>query len=127
MANECIEPPVVDSLRELGYDVMEVWDWLQLLSIGNEDRDVMKVATDLNRIIVTYDKQATSFGDDVGPGLVVSRHNPTDFDEVARYIDVSLRAVGLARVPGSLAIIEPGRVRGRDSSGGRIDVTVRNR
>ena len=124
LANECLGPEEVASLRALGYDVDEVWNWVAL-GHGREDPDVLAIGRRLGRVVVTYDTKGRSFdeGGDPGAGLVICRYAPEP-PRVGAYVDVSLRAVGLDTVPGSHLVIEPGRVRVINPT--RAEITVRN-
>ncbi len=52
LVDEGVEKPIVDALRELGHDVL----WVAQHQPGLSDTQVIQLATQDDRLLVTYDK-----------------------------------------------------------------------
>ncbi len=52
LTDENIDPDVVQGLRELGFDVLDV---VEVNLVGSTDLEILRYATSRNRIVVTHD------------------------------------------------------------------------
>ena len=109
LANECIEPRVLEHLNALGVDAIGL---LELnCGPGLRDRAVLKLAEESGRVLLTYDRTGFPFDDVVEAGhsvIVVSPPLP-DFRSTAERVAAAARDL---RGP-ALVVIEPGRIRTR--------------
>ena len=114
LVNECVELPVTALLRASGLDIVSILDYCQP---GEDDRTVLKTASGLGRILLTYDRRGYDFGalDEHHSGLAIVNCRVTDFSVRAELIVKSVLAVQIN--PGNIYVMEPGRVRVHKSDG----------
>lgn len=123
LVNECVELPVTALLRASGFDVVTILDYCQP---GADDRTVLQTASDLGRILLTYDRQGRDFGalDAHHSGLAIVNCRVTNFSVLARIIVQSFMAVQIS--PGNIYVMEPSRVRVHKSDGSSELLLVSN-
>ena len=121
LGNQCLEPQVLEHLRALGFDIVPL---VELTGTGDlDDAAVLGVARWHGRAVLTYDKNACDFDaldNSDSPGLLVVRDIGLDFERIARRVALALDAVGRDAIAGAVVVIEPGRVRLRNSAGRTI-------
>ena len=124
VANECVELPVTKLLRASGFDVVTILDYCQQ---GADDRTVLRTASGLGRILLTYDRQGRDFGAlhaHDHSGLAIVNCRVTDFSVLAELIVKSFMAVQIN--PGNIYVMEPRRVRVHKSDGSSEQFLVSN-
>ena len=118
IGDQCIEPQVLECLQDRGIDIVPL---VELTGTGDlDDADVLAVAHQCQRALLTYDKDATDFGaldNPKSPRLVVVRDRGTNFDSMARRIARALHTKDNDTVAGTVMVIEAGRTRVRDAGG----------
>lgn len=117
LANECVEAQVVAHLRESGVKIDPTLDFIHS---GSYDPEVLDLGRALRRPVITYDRNAFDFealDDEESPGLIIVRCETIDFEFLADLIVRGLNRLDPAQVPGSVIVVEPTRIRLRDSDG----------
>ena len=101
----------VDRLKELGHDVITV---KELGMARASDEDLLRVAEDQNRILVTRDKdfgEFLFFKDKISAGVIFLRVTPGTLSAVHRQLDKTLQEHGQEELMHCFSVIEPGRHR----------------
>jgi predicted nuclease of predicted toxin-antitoxin system len=109
-ADECVAAEIVQELRAYGLDVTYA---KEVCRRGSPDPEVLRMATDGGRVLITHDlgfgELAVRQGQPATGVIILSLYAlPTGVRE--RYAAEQIRALGDG-VLGQLAVIEPGRVR----------------
>lgn len=111
VADEDIEPPVVEVLRAAGHDVVAIYE----AAAGVSDSDLLSRASAEGRILLTYDKD---FGELVfrlglaSSGIVLIRLTTRDAMERAQHIRRVLPALE-ERAPGHFVVVSDSVMRTR--------------
>jgi predicted nuclease of predicted toxin-antitoxin system len=116
-AGECVAAEIVRELRASGLDVA----YAKELCPGSPDPEVLRLATDGGRVLITHDlgfgELAVRLGQPAAGVVILSLYAlPAGARE--RYAAEQIRALGDG-VLGRLAVVEPGRVRLRPLPGRR--------
>ena len=118
LANQCIEPQVLAHLGDLGFDVVPL---VEITGTGDLDDDVvLRIAAYANRALLTYDKSAEDFealDNPDSPGLIIVRNRIGSFESIAQRVATAFDSIDASDLPGSIVVIEPGRMRLRHSDG----------
>ena len=105
-------------MRDLGLDIVPLVD---ITGTGDLDDDiVLSVAGYHNRTLLTYDKSAEDFealDNPDSPGLIIVRNRTGSFENIAQRVVTALDSIDATDLTGSIAVIEPGRMRLRNSDG----------
>ena len=115
LADENVEQPIVDALREAGHDVL----CISHVGPGASDSDVFRLAATEARLILTNDKD---FGElayrerRVAAGVVLLRLESESGAEKARRLTAILPSL-MDRLPGHFAVLTDHGVRLRPLSG----------
>jgi predicted nuclease of predicted toxin-antitoxin system len=113
LTDENIYPPMVAVLRELGHDVFDIKEQ-QLFGI--DDDQVIKMAHEQNRILITLDKGFSNillYQPGTHPGIIVLRVWRLTITKATDILRHFIEGISEVRLAGKLAIVEPSRVRFR--------------
>lgn len=111
VADECCDVPFVSGLRADGHDVV----FIREVAPGADDRTVLQLAVNEERILVTEDKD---FGELVvrfdlpAYGIVLVRMNPADSDGKLQRVRSAIESHG-ERFAGSFVVIDEFKIRFR--------------
>jgi predicted nuclease of predicted toxin-antitoxin system len=111
LADECVDEPLVNGLRADGHDVT----YIREIAAGSDDRSVLKLAADQNRILLTEDKD---FGELVvrlampAYGIVFLRMDPADRAAKLERLREVIQEYS-DRLAGSLVVVDEAKVRFR--------------
>ena len=97
-------------LKHLGHDVVRV---SQLGLSAADDADILRVARDESRILVTRDRDfgALVFVRHAGPGILYLRILPSSQDAVHNELERVLTTCTETELQASFVVVEPGRHR----------------
>lgn len=93
LADENFDFPVVAKLKEKGYDVITLVD-LNLVNLGIPDEEVLKLATQLHRAVITINRRdfiKLHRANDEHAGIIVCTRNP-NIEEFAQAVHETLAA-----------------------------------
>jgi len=113
LTDENIYPPMVTMLRELGHDVFDVKEQ-QLFGI--QDEQVMEMAREQNRMLITLDKGFSNIllhPPGTHPGMIVLRVWRLTITKATEILRQFIESTSEDQLTGKLAIVEPARVRFR--------------
>jgi len=106
LVDENVPPPVVDLLREKGFDVKEVRD----LSIsGTSNGLIMGLARQEQRVLVTFDKHFSDilrYPLDSHFGVIRIRIHPPLLSDIIRSLEHFLQKFDLATIRRTLIVLE---------------------
>jgi predicted nuclease of predicted toxin-antitoxin system len=109
LANENIAGAIVDALRERGHDVT----WVLADAPGNSDPDILRRATDEDRIVLTFDKD---FGElafrarmPATAGIILLRPGAVNPTLLASFVVAAIESRD--DWAGHFSVVEPDRVR----------------
>jgi len=111
LADENVEAPVIQALRDLGHEVLEV----RRLKPGAGDDAVVSLAVARTCVLVTNDKDFGEFVFLQGkriPGALLLRLRGISGEEKAPVVRAAVRGAD-ARFMGYFVVVESGRVRSR--------------
>lgn len=115
LADEGVDKPIVDQLRQSGFDVHYVLETHQ----GSDDETVLSLANEECRILLTQDKD---FGELVyrlqkaHEGVILIRLGPTPAPEKAYIVNVALMQHG-ERLDKAFTVIQANAIRIRKQNG----------
>ncbi len=113
VADESVDRPIIDRLREDGHSVTSVAE----MSQGAPDPDVLRLATEAGVVLITAD---TDFGELVfsatqaSAGVLLLRLKGLSPATKAVITSNAIQTHG-DRLPGKFVVVEPGRVRVRST------------
>jgi len=112
LADENIYEEIVEFLRKSGHDIE---DLKELRKFGIADEEVLKLAIEKKRMLVTQD---TDFADlrflpRKNPGLIVIRVKPATIENITLALGDLLKRIKPTRFKNSLVILEEDKIRVR--------------
>ncbi len=111
LTDENIYPQMVEAIRCLSHDVLDIKEQ-NLFSIP--DSDIIQIAEDTNRILITYDKDFSNiliYPPSQYPGIIVLRLSRLLIKDAIRQLTSFIEELSEEKIKGRLAIVEPDRVR----------------
>jgi len=113
LTDENVYPQIVESIRQLSHDVLDIKEQ-NLFSIS--DGDVIKMAQNTGRILITFDKDFSNiimYPPCQYPGIIVLRLSRLMIEDAVNQLIEFIRRLSVEQINGKLAIVEPDRVRFR--------------
>lgn len=112
LADENVPFPTIRLLREAGFDIEAIIE----VARGSSDHEVLHLATEHDRIIVTFDRDFGELvyrrGSSVPPGIIYLRLSPADPEEPGRVL-MKLFTMAEVQFEGRFTVVHPDRVRQR--------------
>ena len=113
LTDENIYPQMVEAIRRLSHDVLDIKEQ-NLFSIP--DSDIIQIAQDTKRILITYDKDFSNiliYPPSHYYGIIVLRLSRLIIKDAIRQLTSFIKELSEEKIKGRLAIVEPDRVRFR--------------
>ncbi len=113
LTDENIYPQMVKAIRCLSYDVLDIKE--QNL-FGISDNDLIKMAHDTGRILITFDKDFSNiimYPPCKYHGIIVLRLSKMIIENAVNHLIEFIKNLSAEQIDGRLAILEPDRVRFR--------------
>lgn len=111
LADENVSPSLVNELRDKGYNIKDI---KEEKLFGISDKDVLKLAFNENRIVITHDKDFASllsYGSIKHKGVILLRFVNQSPKNVIRFFIPVLGQLREKKIKGSLIIISEDYIR----------------
>jgi predicted nuclease of predicted toxin-antitoxin system len=109
LANENIPQIAVTALIDLGHDII----WIRAMAPGSTDQEVLRLAQDENRVLITFDKD---FGElaikenlPASSGIILLRISTHSPESIASVIQAAFQTRN--DWPGHFSVVEDERIR----------------
>ncbi len=113
LTDENIYPQMVEAIRRLSHDVLDIKEQ-NLFSIP--DSDIIQIAQDTKRILITYDKDFSNiliYPPSQYFGIIVLRLSRLMIKDAISQLVSFIEELSEEKIKGGLAIVEPDRVKFR--------------
>jgi len=113
LTDENVYSQMVKAIRSLSYDVLDI---KEKEMYGTEDKDIIQIAKDSERILIALDKDFSNilnYPPSRHYGIIVLRLSRLTINGATRRLIEFLETLTEERIRGKLAIVEPGCVRFR--------------
>lgn len=109
LADECVDKPIVDHLRDCGYSVLYVAE----MSAGISDDEVLRLANEKSAILLTSDKDFGEFifrQQRLNQGIILIRMSKLSSEQQAKVVADVIKN-HLSEIPQAFTVISPGIAR----------------
>jgi len=113
LTDENVYTQMVEAIRSFSHDVLDIKEQEMF---GTEDEDIVQMAKEAERIIVTLDKDFSnilSYPPSQYQGIIVLRLSRLTISGATERLVEFLKTLTEDKIRGKLAIVEPSRVRYR--------------